>query len=95
MSEKTRPEKSSKFRVPTKKFIRKEILIGFVISIAATASGIFLYLEFFSKFGFDQTWKMIQDGNLYSSVIALAAIPNLFVFFIYIKRNKITAPEVF
>ncbi len=88
MSEKTAPEKSSKFKVPTKKFIRKEIVLGILISLLATASGVFLYLQYFSKFGFDETWKMIQEGNLYASVISLAALPNLFVFFIFIKKKQ-------
>jgi len=69
-------------------FIKKEIAIGFLISVIATASGIFLYLEFFSKYGFDQTLQMIKEGNLYGPVISLAALPNLFVFFIFIKKKQ-------
>lgn len=75
------------FRV-TKKFIRKEILIGIVFSIIATATGFFMYLEFFSNYSFELTWQKVQEGNLYSSVLALAAIPNLFVFFIFIKKKQ-------
>ena len=69
-------------------FIKKEIAIGFLISVIATASGIFLYLEFFSKYGFYQTLQMIKEGNLYGPVISLAALPNLFVFFIFIKKKQ-------
>lgn len=68
--------------------IRKEIAIGFVISILATACGIFLYLQYFSRYGFDETLAMIKEGNLYASVISLAALPNLFVFFIFIKKKQ-------
>ena len=31
---------------------------------------------------------MIHDGKLYVKVISLAAIPNLFVFFIFIKKKQ-------
>ena len=66
--------------------IKKEISIGFVISILATACGVFLYLQYFSKYGFEETILMIQKGNLYAQVLSLAALPNLFVFFIFIKK---------
>ena len=68
--------------------IKKEISIGFVISILATACGVFLYLQYFSKYGFEETILMIQNGNLYAQVLSLAALPNLFVFFIFIKKKQ-------
>ena len=72
--------------------IKKEISIGFLISLFATACGVFLYLQYFSKYGFDETVEMIKEGNLYAQVLSLAALPNLFVF---LKRNKITEREVY
>lgn len=68
--------------------IKKEILIGILVSLFATACGIFLYLQFFSKYGFDATIDMIKEGNLYGQVLALAALPNIFVFFVYIKKKQ-------
>jgi len=68
--------------------IKKEISIGFVISVLATACGVFLYLQYFSKYGFEETILMIQKGNLYAQVLSLAALPNLFVFFIFIKKKQ-------
>jgi|TARA_R110000787_G_scaffold263775_1_gene369626 hypothetical protein len=68
--------------------IKKEISIGFIISILATASGIFLYLQYFSKFGFEETIQMIKQGDLYAQVLSLAALPNLFVFFVFIKKKQ-------
>ena len=68
--------------------VKKEISIGFVISILATACGVFLYLQYFSKYGFEETILMIQKGNLYAHVLSLAALPNLFVFFIFIKKKQ-------
>ena len=86
--EKKQPPQTSKFRRPTKKFIRKEIAMGILVSVAAMSSGFYIYLEFFSKSGFEKTWQMIQDGALYGPVLALAALPNLFVFFIFLKKKQ-------
>lgn len=68
--------------------IRKEVSIGILISVFATACGVFLYLQYFSKYGFDATIQMIKEGNLYGQVLSLAALPNIFVFFIFIKKKQ-------
>lgn len=75
-------------KVIPKQKIRKEVSIGIIVSLLATASGVFLYLQYFSKFGFDDTIQLIQEGNLYAQVLALAALPNLFVFFVFIKKKQ-------
>ena len=69
-------------------FIKKEILIGVLVSIFATFAGAFLYIEYFSKFNFVETLQLIKDGNLYGKILSIAAIPNLFVFFIFIKKKQ-------
>ena len=68
--------------------VKKDILIGVLISVFATVAGIFLYLEYFSKYRFNETLKMIGEGDLYGKILSLAAIPNLFVFFIFIKKKQ-------
>ena len=68
--------------------IKKDILIGVLISLFATAAGCFLYVEYFSKFGFNETIQMIEDGDLYGKILSIAAIPNLFVFFIFMKKKQ-------
>ena len=68
--------------------LKKDILIGVLVSLFATLGGIFLYLEYVSRFGFYETIEMIQEGKLYGKVLSLAAIPNLFVFFIFIKKKQ-------
>lgn len=68
--------------------IKKDILIGILISLFATAAGCFLYVEYFSKFGFNETIQMIEDGDLYGKILSIAAIPNLFVFFIFMKKKQ-------
>ena len=68
--------------------VKKDILIGFLVGIFATATGIFMYLEYFSDFGFEETFRLIKKGNLFGKVLSIAAIPNLFVFFIFLKKKQ-------
>ena len=58
------------------------------MALFATFGGVFLYLEYFSSFSFETTLEMIKEGNLYGKILALAAIPNLFVFFVFIKKKE-------
>jgi heme/copper-type cytochrome/quinol oxidase subunit 4 len=68
--------------------IIKEILIGFIISIIATAFGFFIYVEVVSTYSFEETLKIIKEGNLYGKILGLSAIPNLFVFFVFLKKKQ-------
>ncbi len=68
--------------------IKKDVLIGILISLFATFGGVFLYLEYFSRYEFYETIELIKEGRLYGKVLSLAAIPNLFVFFIFIKKKQ-------
>lgn len=66
----------------------KEIILGFCVAIFATLAGMYLYVELFSKYDFMTTLEMVQDGDLYGQIITLGAIANIFVFFIYLKKNQ-------
>lgn len=68
--------------------MKKEIAIGFLVSLFATACGLFVYLQYVSRFGFTETIEMIKKGGTLGKVISLAALPNLFVFFIFLKKNQ-------
>jgi hypothetical protein len=68
--------------------MKKEILIGFLVAVIATICGFYLYVELFSKFGFNETLDIIREGDLFGKVLGLAAIPNLFVFFIFLKKKQ-------
>ena len=67
--------------------MKKEVLIGFVIGLVATAFGFYIYVEFVSTYSFDETLKILDEGNLYGKVLGLAALPNLFVFFIFFEKE--------
>ncbi len=68
--------------------MKKEILIGFVIGLLATVCGFYIYVEFVSPYSFQETLKILKEGSLYGKVLGLAAIPNLFVFFIFLKKKQ-------
>lgn len=67
---------------------KKEIGIGVLVAILATLAGMFLYVQLFSKYEFDATLGMIYEGELVSQMITLGAVGNLFVFFVFLKKNQ-------
>lgn len=68
--------------------MKKEILIGFFIAIIATLFGFYIYVEFVSQYSFNETLKILNEQKLYGKIIGLAAIPNLFVFFVFLKKKQ-------
>ncbi|PID68684.1 MAG: hypothetical protein CSA39_00330 [Flavobacteriales bacterium] len=68
--------------------MKKQILIGFLVGLFATAAGFYLYVEFVLQGTFSQAVKVIKDESLLGQVLGLAAIPNLFVFFVFIKKRQ-------
>ena len=69
--------------------MKKEIFIGFCIGLIATTFGLYLYLEYFTVYGFSESLKIVKKSNLYSNVISIAALANLFVFFIFLKKKQV------
>jgi len=68
--------------------MKKDILIGILVALFATASGFFIYVQFISGLGFEETINFIRKGDLLGKILTLAAIPNLFVFFIFLKKKQ-------
>ncbi len=68
--------------------IRKEVTIGVLVSLFVTAAGVFLYLQYFSRYGFEETIELVKQGNLYGKILSLAALPNILVFFVYIRKKQ-------
>ena len=69
-------------------FMKRDIIIGMLVALFATACGFFIYVQFVSKLGFSETIEFIEKGDLFGKVLTLAAIPNLFVFFVFIKKKQ-------
>jgi len=68
--------------------VTKHIIIGFCVALFASFGGIFIYLEYASKHEFYTTLNFIRERDLFGKVITLAAIPNLFVFLVFLKKRQ-------
>jgi hypothetical protein len=68
--------------------VKKDFIIGYLIAVSATLGGAFLYLEYFTAYSFEVSLEMIKERGLEGEVLSLAAIPNLFVFFVFIKKRQ-------
>tara|TARA_B100000767_G_C19574805_1_gene454787 strand:+ start:324 stop:614 length:291 start_codon:yes stop_codon:yes gene_type:complete len=66
----------------------KEVLIGVVAAVIATVSGLVLYIELVSNMSYERAFEMISRMGLYGEMLTLAALPNLFVFFVFLKKNQ-------
>ncbi len=68
--------------------IKKEVLTGLLIGLIANATGSYLYIYFFSDYSFEETIKNALIQDVFGNIIALGAILNLFVFFIFLKKDQ-------
>lgn len=68
--------------------MKKEIIIGFLIGILATIAGFYLYVEFVLEGTFEEAMVVINEKKLYGKILSIAAIANLLVFFVFIKKKQ-------
>ncbi len=68
--------------------IKKEITIGFVTGIIANCIGVLLYIALFSDLKIKTTLVAAKENNVLGSLIALGAVLNLLVFFLFLNQNK-------
>ncbi|MGV6827792.1 MAG: hypothetical protein ACWA45_00175 [Flavobacteriales bacterium] len=68
--------------------IKKEVFIGFIIGILGNISGTYLYIYLFSDYSLEETIIKAQKQDILGSLIALGAIMNLFIFFIFLKKKQ-------
>jgi len=68
--------------------IQKELLIGFLVALIASAFGFFIYVEYILPYEFNEAIKIIKEENLWGKIIGLSALPNILVFFLFIKKKQ-------
>ncbi len=68
--------------------VKKEVFIGFLIGIIANLAGSYLYIFFFSDYSLEDTLQMAIEQDIFGSLIALGAVLNLVVFFIFLKKKQ-------
>lgn len=71
-----------------KKQMKKEIFIGIVVGLFATLAGFYLYVELFIDTDFKEAFAFIHEKKMYGKILSLAAVPNLLVFFVFIKKKQ-------
>jgi len=68
--------------------MRKEIFKGFLVGLFATTAGFYFYVEFALNGTFEEALAVINEKKLYGKVLSIAAIANLLVFFVFIKKKQ-------
>jgi len=64
------------------------ILIGFIVSILTSIAGSYLYLEYGNSFSFEKNWEMMLQLKSQGTVLAYGALPNMALFFVFLKRKE-------
>lgn len=69
--------------------MKKEIIIGFVVGLIATAFGLILAIQIFGK---SDDWgqvinQAINEGFL-TKLLSIGALLNLGAFFLFLKKNQ-------
>jgi len=68
--------------------MKKEISIGFLVGIIATSFGFFIFSEYVVHLNFTDMLKFLFEKQLFWKFLGLASLPNLFVFFIFLKKKQ-------
>ncbi len=68
--------------------MKKEIFIGVLVGLLATATGFYLYVDFALKGTFEEALLIINEKKLYGKILSIAAIANLLAFFVFIKKKQ-------
>ena len=67
---------------------KKDLMIGVLLGIIGAIIGCFIFLEFFTDFGFIDGITVMKQRGILNKVITLGAILNLIIFFILLQKNK-------
>ncbi len=67
---------------------KKELLIGFIVGIIANTLGTLLYILLFSDRGIKDTFDAAIQQDHLGSLLALGAVLNLIVFFLFLKIRR-------
>ena len=65
-----------------------DLLIGFLIGIAAASLGIYLFIELFTDYTATEGLGFLKEQGMIGKVITLGAILNIIAFFILLQLKK-------
>ena len=69
--------------------IGTKILVGFLTGLAATVTGIILYILLFSELEINSTIRDAIRNQYLGKIVALGAALNFLPFYIFLKKNLI------
>lgn len=67
---------------------KKHILLGLIIGLLTAIVGMFLFLKFFTPYSFVEGWKIMKYQGQTGKLIAIGAVPNLLIFFVFLKFDQ-------
>ncbi len=67
---------------------KKDLLLGFLIGIAATLLGSYIFISFFTEFRFIAGIQIMKSQSNLGKLITLGSILTLIAFGILLKMNK-------
>ncbi|WP_320815846.1 hypothetical protein [Flavobacterium sp.] len=67
---------------------KKDLIIGILLGIIGAVVGCFIFLQFFTDYGFIDGVTLMKKRGILNKVITLGAILNLIIFFILLQKNK-------
>lgn len=67
---------------------RIHVIYGFILGMVLTFLGVYFYVTMFVGGEFNESIVAIKSQNNFGKVIALGSIPNLFAFFLLLKKNR-------
>ncbi|RYJ53602.1 hypothetical protein DR871_006015 [Flavobacterium petrolei] len=67
---------------------KKDLLLGFLIGIAATLLGSYIFISFFTEFRFIAGIQIMKSQGNLGKIITLGSILTLIAFGILLKMNK-------
>ena len=65
-----------------------DLLYGFLLGNIGAATGVFLFITFFTDFEFGEGLVALKSQNALGKLIALGAVINILLFFSLLKFNK-------
>jgi hypothetical protein len=68
--------------------IKREITVGFIAGLLVNSVGTLLYVLLFSNFGVVETLIVAYRDGFLGSLMALGALLNLILFFVFLKKKK-------
>lgn len=74
-----------------RKEIAKEILIGYLVTIACNLAGMYFYVSTVNAFAEMGTLEALRKSieiDVFSSVVALGAILDFLAFFVFLKKGQ-------